>query len=226
MNSALQYNFIITEDLLDDVEDMRSQLIEEISNWKYKHVPKIFRNKSELIDLFKIDSFHINTVGKVIDILGRCHLHEEALLIKNVLSSRLYVKTMDTSLAANSKYIIKFTILCIVFRHFKLLIPNNDFQIILNYLVDDLEQILGNISSLPVGFLWCSDGTSFGYFRVDVDVKDTILRMRELVRELFMTHKPVHSSFLDIPRKLYHYNKQSTSSTLPKQGRFTTLRFI
>lgn len=233
MNSALQYNFIITENLSDDVEDIRSQLIEEISNWKYKHVLKIFKNKSELIDLFKIHTFYINTVRKIIDTLSRCYVHGEALHVKDVLSSILYVKVMDNLLVSVSKYIVKFTILCIVFKHFKLSsISNNDFQIILNNLVDDLEQIIGGTSSLPVGFLWCSNETSSGYFRVDVDVKQTIFRLKELVKELFTPHKHSDVSFLDIQRKLYHYNrpqsynKQFTSSLLPKQGRFTTLRFI
>lgn len=228
MNSALKYNFIITRDLSDDVEDMRKQLIQEIQNWKYKYEPGIFQNKEKLIDLFKLNSYYINTVRSIIDVLSDYYANTDLYLLEfSLFKVILHIININNSLSKYNQPIIKFTILCIILKQFKLRISDS-FHIVLNSLVDNIEQKI-NLNSASVGFLKYSDKIMSFNFLVDIKVKEIIVRLRYLVQELLIY---TDSSFLDIPRKLYHYNqpqqynKQIITSPHPKQGRFTALRFI
>lgn len=228
MNSVLKYNFIITCDLSDDVQDICRQLIQEIGNWKYQYEPGIFQNKEKLIDLFKLNSYYINTVRSIIDVLSDYYANPDLYLLEFSLSNViLHIIHIINSLSKYNQPIIKFTILCIILKQFKLRISDN-FHIVLNALVDNIEQKI-NLNSASVGFLKYSDKMMSGNFLVDIKGKEIIVRLRYLIQELINSND---SSFLDIPRKLYHYNQpqqyntQVIPSLLPKQGTFTALRFI
>lgn len=220
-------------DLTDEMEIVYDQVIKEVSSWNY--LPNMSES-SELVYLLEIDTYFMKTVITCLTRISDYYAGKIENLYGS-LSGALYVTQINeynNTIDKNKTiivYIARFNILCLLLKHFEIKIDKN----ILISLIDNIDNEK-NVSTIVVGLhefsLYENNMLQRGLFFVKVNKKEIIDKMRQLVENLSVLESNVSSRYRNIPQRLYKYDQPQsytttkTSNLSPKEGKFTTSRFL